>query len=730
MIVAHKAEDGRLQSIEEHALQTAQLAQRFAEAFGCGQLGYAGGLCHDLGKLKPGFQRRILENGPKVEHSAAGAQALLETKHLAGLLLAYCIAGHHTGLPDSGSSMDTEECATLHGKMARERHNAMECFPFMHIEDVRQLLPSSLPIHPIGGKSGGFSASFLIRMLFSCLVDADFLDTEAFMRGSAPARDMGILSDALFDTFQKHIAANFSAQSRPLDKMRCQIRTSCENKATGAQGVYSLTVPTGGGKTLSSLAFALRHAKEHHLKRVIYVIPYTSIIEQTAAIFKGILGEGAVLEHHSGVSYDDREEEMSAARLASENWAAPLIVTTNVQFFESLFANRTSKCRKLHHIANSVIIFDEAQMLPVPYLRPCIWAISELVKNYGCTAVLMSATQPALDQHFPDGMKAIEICENTSALYTFFRRTRIAFAGEWTQQELAARMCQRHQALCIVNTRKQAQTLYNLLPEEGRFHLSTLMPPILRKQRFEQIKQRLSQGLPCLVVSTSLIEAGVDLDFPVVFREEAGLDSQIQAAGRCNREGKRSLDDSIVYVFRAADTDTPKIPSSLRLPIEVAKAISETYTDVTSPEAIRAYFSMLYQSKGAALDQKDIIGRLEQCARANFPLATIAADFRLIESETAAVLIPLDEKAKSLAAQLKAGIRNRSLMQQAAQYHVSVYRQDMEKLAASGLLDFAQILHNHVLIRDDKLAILDNIDKGFNPHTGLVVPDLGVGLFV
>lgn len=730
MIVAHKSEDGRLQSIEEHALQTAELAQRFADAFGCSQLGYAAGLYHDFGKIKEAFQRRILHNGPKVEHSAAGAKALLDTKHLAGLFLAYCIAGHHTGIPDWGSSLDTEESATLNGKMARERHDEIDCFPFMHVSDARQLLPDSLPIRPIGGRSGGFSASFLIRMLFSCLVDADFLDTETFMRGKPVERDMGTLSQTLFDAFDRYVAEHFSNPSRPLDIMRCNIRASCEKKARGPQGLYSLTVPTGGGKTISSLSFALHHAKAHHLKRVIYVIPYTSIIEQTAAVFQGILGPEAVLEHHSNVQYDDREEEMSAARLASENWSAPVVVTTNVQFFESLFANRSSACRKLHNIANSVIIFDEAQMLPVPYLLPCLWAIAELTKNYGCTAVLMSATQPALENYFPDGMQAIEICEDTQALYDFFRRTRIRAMGEITQSDLATMVGEHPQALCIVNTRRRAQALFHLLPKDGRFHLSTLMPPKLRKQQFAQIKERLSHGLPCRVVSTSLIEAGVDLDFPAVYREETGLDSQIQAAGRCNREGNRPLDESIVHVFRFQEDNQPRIPSSMRLPIEAARAIAQSHADITAPEAIHAYFAMLYQAKGAAIDQKDIIGRIEKCSRANFPMAAIAKEFKLIESDTATVFIPLDEEGKELADMLKAGIRNRSIMQKAGQYQVSVYQQDLDRLAGAGLLDFAQLIDNHRLIRDEKLAILENIEKGFHPQTGLQVPDLGIGLFV
>lgn len=731
MFVAHKSEDGRLESLEQHAAEVAEMARTFAEVFGGGSMGYAAGLLHDSGKASEGFQRRILHNGPKVEHSAGGAKLLMDTRTVAGLFLAYCVAGHHGGLPNFGTSADSVDDASLTAKMKREAARGGTCVPIGWKPDVRSLLPGSLPVQPIGGGSGGFSAAFLIRMLFSCLVDADFLCTEAFMRGTPPERSLGRVTRSLLNACEHHVQTHFADPRRPIDRKRCEIREACDRAALLPPGLFTLTVPTGGGKTIASLSFALRHALEHGKDRVIYVIPYTSIIDQTVLVFRGILGNDAVLEHHSNVRYDDDQEDMSAARLATENWDAPVVVTTNVQFFESLFSCRTSRCRKLHNIANSVIVFDEAQMLPVPFLRPCLWAICELAANYRCSAVLMSATQPTLAEYFPAGFNAQEICRETESLYDFFRRARLQRIGSLSPADLSARLAQHEQVLCIVNSRKRAQELYRALPEDGgSFHLSTLMPPMLRARVLNDIRRRVQEGLSCRVVSTSLVEAGVDLDFPTVYRQEAGLDSQIQAAGRCNREGKRPLGESLVYVFRFEDEGWSGVPSTMRLPIEVGRMVAESFDDLASPEAIRAYFTALYQSRGAGLDQLGVVTQLEACARANFPFADLSDAFRLIQNDTKSVFIPLDDAALSIVKELVQGRRSRRLMRQAAGYIVQVYRGDWEALLASGLAMPAKLFRPGGLKDDMDLAILTDIDKGFSLQTGLLVPDLGIGLFV
>lgn len=320
-------------------------------------------------------------------------------------------------------------------------------------------------------------------------------------------------------------------------------------KGEGEPGLYTLTVPTGGGKTISSMAFAMKQAVKYHKQRIIYVIPYLSIIDQTAKNFKDLLGEENVLESHSSVNYDDTEEDLAdRMKLASENWDAPIVITTNEQFWESLYGSRTSKCRKLHNLADSVIIFDEAQMMPLDFLTPCLKALEELVTQYSVSAVLCSATQPALSRYLT--LKPREIMENIPDLYQFFNRVTWQFDGERTYDDLAAQIKTHQQALCIASTKKEAMEIYSRLADEDSFYLSTNLCPVHRMKVIDEIRRRLKEGNPCRVVSTSIISVGVDVDFPVAYLEYTGLDSLIQGAGRCNREGRKSPAESLVHIFR------------------------------------------------------------------------------------------------------------------------------------------------------------------------------------
>ncbi len=511
----------------------------------------------------------------------------------------------------------------------------------------------------------GFVNAMYTRMLFSCLVDADFLDTENFMSCGQVERGSGESLPVLLEKLRGYVAPWLATAGVGINRIRSDLLRTCLQGETREKGLYTLTIPTGGGKTVSSLAFALSHAVRHGMTRIIYVVPYTSIIEQNAAVFRGILGEKNVLEHHANVDMDD--EEGNLHRLAAENWDAPVVVTTAVQFFESLFAARPSRCRKLHNIANAVVIFDEAQMLPVSYLRPCVNAMAELVQHYGVTAVLCTATQPALEgvlaQYAPE-LKPVELCSGTAALFETFRRTRIIRDGVLTQEELAGQIAANEQVLCIVNLRRTAQAVFSLLPEEGRFHLSTLMTPEHRMRKLTEIRQRLKAGLPCRVVSTSLIEAGVDVDFPVVWREMAGLDSILQAAGRCNREGKRPLEQSLVHVFRLEGT----APQMIRQNVAAAEKVMADYSDVASPEAIEAYFRELFYvfKSHEALDAKGIL-RLSEGQQ----FRTIAKEFRLIEEETVPVYIPAPENAHLLTC-LRAGEISRGLLRKLGRHAVNV----------------------------------------------------------
>ncbi len=717
MYVGHTTEDGRRQPLSQHLHKVAALCRRFAEPFGAGDVAHAIGLCHDLGKYSEKAQKRLLQNGPPVDHSTAGG---LEAHRLCGFFGSYCVFGHHGGLPDGGSPGDKWDNPSWFGRQKRRVGQGIEDYTAFRPEIALQQ-PQFPAFRPLG--DAGFSCAMLVRMLFSCLVDADFLDTEEFMSDGKVERGGYETIDVLHEKLLHYIQPFFHPTSE-LNRKRSEILQSCIEKANGPKGLYSLTVPTGGGKTISSLAFALGHARKHGMRRVIYVIPYTSIIEQNAAVFADILGAGNVLEHHSGYEYDNATDDQQQKKLylSTENWDAPVVVTTNVQFFESLFSSKTSKCRKLHNIAGSVVIFDEAQMLPTRYLTACVRGIAELVHNYGCTAVLCSATQPALDGLFPPEIQREEICPDPPALYRFFCRTTVQNLGALTDEALAAQLNALPQALCIVSTRKQAQRLYQMLEAEGSFHLSTMMYPEHRKRVLAEIRARLSRGLPCRVVSTSLIEAGVDVDFPVVYRAKAGLDSIVQAAGRCNREGKHPAGQSFVYVFEPESGYT--LPVLMRQPAAVFELAAAKHSeDITSLEAIHTYFERLYDIKGAGLDEKRIVARLEAGYREerSFPFKTIGEEFRLIESNTHAILIPDGPEAAALAERLRQGERGHRLLRQAGRYSVQVYDHHYQELVELGLV--AQL--------DDGVLSILSVMSSYSDQTGLnLSPQGGKAIFI
>ncbi|MCD7748632.1 MAG: CRISPR-associated helicase Cas3' [Oscillospiraceae bacterium] len=684
--IAHRAEDGRTQSVKSHLEGTATLAEQFAASFGAAAWGRWAGLVHDIGKYSAPFQRRINdpEHAPRTDHSTAGAQEAL--RH--GLApAAYAIAGHHAGLPDGGSTLDTSDAPTMVG---RSRKRIPDCSPWQ--QEV--VLPQVSPLPFLG--SDGFTDSFFTRMLYSCLVDADFLDTETFMQGLQPRggyAPLPVLLDMLTAKTDSWLNADPASD---LNRRRNDILRACiDHGAQWPQGLYTLTVPTGGGKTTASLAFALRHAAEHKMQRVIYVIPYTSIIDQTVEVFSEILGSENVLAHYSEAAFrqkdpEDLTPEEYRQLLASENWDAPLVVTTAVQFFESLYASRPSRCRKLHNLANSVIIFDEAQTLPLPYLRPCCAAIAQLVEHYGATAVLCTATQPTLAPLFAalaPGLPLREICPDGETLYQALRRNHVEDLGCLSLKALGQRLTAHRQVLCVVNRRKTAQQLYAALPKDGgSFCLTTLLCAADRRTKLAEIRKRLKNGLPCRVVSTSLIEAGVDVDFPVAYREEAGLDSLLQTAGRCNREGKESDPARCpVYLFSLEDSPSPRM---LEPQITALRAAQRECGELDMPEAIAYYFKTLYGVKGEeALDQKNIMDAFRRGWNGvQFPFATVSKEFILIESPTRTIYLPIDE-GKALCQQLQAGQINRTLYRKLGPYSLEVYAEQYQALYQAGALD-------------------------------------------
>jgi CRISPR-associated endonuclease/helicase Cas3 len=709
--LAHIAEDGRTQTVQAHLKGTASLCAGFAASFGCAEQGELAGLAHDLGKYSAAFQRRLKGSAEQVDHSTPGAFICAKRKQN---YVAFCVAGHHGGLPDGGGRGDTGDQATLVGRIQRAVEREIEPNPCWS-QEIK--LPN--PKFPNFCQIDALTETFFIRMLYSCLVDADFLDTEEFMAGHPVERGGGDPFPALEKKLEDYVAQWFPPKGE-LNTRRCAILNACLAQGQAqAPGLFTLTVPTGGGKTVASLAFALRHAKEHGMSRVIYVIPYTSIIEQTADVFRKILGDKNVLEHHSGVMVDEGTEatpETIRLQRATENYDCPVVVTTAVQFFESLYANRPSKCRKLHNFANSVIIFDEAQMLPLPYLRPCVSAISQLVAHYGVSAVLCTATQPALAplfREFLPNVPAAELCPKTDAESDVFRRVSFQKVGTLSWDAVAQQMNQQLQVLCIVNSRKNAQEVFARLEGDGCYHLSTLMYPAHRRAVLEEIRQRLKEGQPCRVVSTSLIEAGVDVDFPVVFREEAGLDSILQAAGRCNREGKRPPSQSIVTVFSSEGKNPPLFAPA----IAAGQIAMEQHSDWSSPAAVNRYFCELLDLKGqAAQDQKGILKTIQN---EHMPFRTVAERFHLIESETRTIYIP-DGTGKDLVDRLRQGERSRILFRKLNQYGVSVYDQHFCALYDGG----------DVELLEGEIAVLTNPTL-YSETTGLSLQaDNGKALFI
>ncbi len=692
--LAHLSLDGRSQTVAEHLSGTSDLCAAFAASFGAEEQGRLAGLAHDLGKYSAAFQRRIQGSVERVDHATAGAAECCKRGQICA---AFAVAGHHSGLPDGGGQGDHQDEPTFCGRMRKAALGGLE--PCEAWQEELKLPAASTPAF-----SNPLEEMFFTRMLYSCLVDADFLDTETFMAGAERERGGGDRMEDLEKKLQSHISGWFPPQNE-LNRERCAVLRCCLDQGTAQKpGLFTLTIPTGGGKTVASLAFALCHARAHGLRRVIYVIPYTSIIEQNAQVFRDILGDKNVLEHHSGVLYDIEDEASpDNARLAraTENWDMPVVVTTAVQFFESLFGSRSSQCRKLHNLAQSVIIFDEVQMLPIPYLRPCVFAIAQLVKDYGASAVLCTATQPALDgifKKFLPEQPPVELCPPEVFRQELFQRVTFRREGTLSWEAVAERISGQKQALCIVNSRKSTQQIYGLLDKDGAFHLSTLMYPAHRKAVLKWIRARLNNGLPCRVVSTSLIEAGVDVDFPAVFREEAGLDSILQAAGRCNREGKRPADESVVTIFQG---EAPP-PSLFEIPVAAGRQALNRHALPDSPEAIYCYFQELLGLKGSrALDQKDILAVMER----DFMLfRKVAKRFHLIDSETKTVYIPLGE-GEELVRQLRSGEHSRALYRALGQYGVSMYPQHFEALNLAGdlevLEDGSAVLTNPALYDSD-----------------------------
>jgi len=661
--IAHAARDSEgawrdPHDLAEHLSGVGALATGFAERYGSDWARLAG-RWHDLGKYRPRFQHYIRqasgfeadahilgEVGGKAPHSTAGAMLATERFGNAGRVLAYIIAGHHAGLADWFGGLEVRLTST---DSRAELAESLEANPPAALLDTGDFKPD---LRTIPGGKNGFA--LWVRMLFSALVDADFLDTERYMDPDKFARrnQWRTLSEltTLFDDHMAQLVT--SAEPTLVNTLRADVLRQCREKAALTPGLFSLTVPTGGGKTLSGMAFALEHARIHGKCRVIHVIPYTSIIEQTADTFRSIFGE-AVIEHHSNAE-SDPERENHASRLACENWDAPIIVTTNVQFFESIFAARTSRCRKLHNLVDSVVILDEAQLLPPEFLQPMLDVLNLLTQHYGVSVVLSTATQPALStREYFDASKNLrgledvrELMDDPDALYAALERVHVRLPPDWHTSTdwptLAGDIAEHDSALAIVNTRKDAHALWEQMQkyDQGTLHLSALMCGAHRSQVIADIKVRLQAGVPTRVVSTQLVEAGVDVDFPVVYRALAGLDSIAQAAGRCNREGRLAGKGEVVVFV----PPKPAPPGLLRRGEDACRSVLYNVTEQPlARERFASYFQHLYHA--CELDKKRICDEL--CMAGNtldgrelaVNFRSAAEKFRLIEDEDSAPII-------------------------------------------------------------------------------------------
>jgi CRISPR-associated endonuclease/helicase Cas3 len=679
---AHTAEDadgkrlpensGKWQPLSVHLRNVAGLAKRFAEPLGLAAEAELAGLLHDLGKYAERFQHRLRDPGIHgINHWAAGTAQAYALKFPG---IAFAADGHHTGIPAlNEAETGTPLRHTIEGFSALDRRLELtgQC-----PEDLGSLLarfnqdglelPGCAP-RPVA-KEQWFEEAFRTRMIFSCLVDGDFLDTEEhFDRDQAALRTVPDLKpgDALRILWRE---LALKSKDGPVNTLRKELLEDCLKSAQRSPGLFTLTSPTGSGKTLSSLAFALQHIIRHNaslasedprrFRRIIVVIPFTSIIEQTARVYRDLFerefGPDYVLEHHSAVAPRERpedqgrdaeEERLRCARLAAENWAPPLVVTTNVQFFQSLFSNRPSDCRKLHNIGRSVVLFDEVQTLPTHLVPSLLSGVSLLVRDYGVTAVFMTATQPAFasaGKALPYDWRPLEISSNPHLMAENFRRTSITLpkpreAIAWP--ELATKLTAVPQSLCVVNTTRDARELFKLVQEaepSGCFHLSARMCPAHRQEKLQCIRTQLAAGHPCRLVSTQLIEAGVDVDFPIAYRAIGPLDSIIQTAGRCNREGRHAA-PCPVTVFRPGDGG--RLPPGYEQVMKITHSFLERFEDaqtrIHQPSFYAQYFAELYGLRGPASCQADPV--FAESAKFNFPKA--AQECQLIGNETRAVLV-------------------------------------------------------------------------------------------
>jgi CRISPR-associated endonuclease/helicase Cas3 len=736
------------ETLDVHSFRVAALARQFAEAFSAGDWGAILGQWHDLGKGSSEFQSYLHRTsdpdageeqsaGPKIDHSTYGARHAFATlPGLAGQLLAFCIAGHHAGLADAMPLDDGTARSTLTYRLDDTVYKIKAvALP----GGLPKPAPLRLPWSAREERNVGFAIAFFARMLFSSLIDADRTATEEFcnpLQAAKRQRPKPALAELRSRLDEYLSEKGKTARKANVNVVRASILSACLTQSSLPLGFFSLNVPTGGGKTLSSLAFALHHARQHlSLRRVVVAIPFTSIIEQTADVYRQALGplaNAGLVEHHSNLN---PKRDTRRNKLSTENWNAPLIITTNIQLFESLFSSATSAARKLHRLANSVIILDEAQTIPVDLLQPTLAALRELVAHYGCSVVLCTATQPALEYRpadFSIGLQNVRpIIQDPAALHNDLKRVEVIRLGKISDEALVERLRHENQVLCVVNTKAHAAKLFDMLQADlgdhaGCYHLSTFMCAQHRRDILSEIRQRLAEGMSCRIISTQLIEAGVDIDLPVVYRAAAGFDSIAQAAGRCNREGK--LADALgnlllgkVYVF---DSEHLPPPGMLRNAAQIGSELAGLHPDPLAPPAIDAYFKLLYWSRSHEWDKHEVMScfrydpyQPEHKKLAPLRFRTAAEAYTIIRDVQTPILVPYDDASAAMVAHVLAGKPiDFSFYRKMQPYTVSVRDDLLQKIAK-----------NSVLVQHpDGLWALAN-DHAYSQHKGLLPNAVGLG---
>ena len=751
-------EDGsyETQPLLDHLHGVAELAQSYAERITdypeLGEIGYLLGLLHDLGKYQAGFQRYIRQqsgldptlNGWRTPHSPAGARYAYDLKQAGGSqqllkILSLCIGAHHRGLYNDSewrgqvvSSSDTKRAVANLVKGLLPEANQLE--ELLHKASLDKAATA-------WNKLDEEDYQLLIRMLFSCLVDADFLDTERFMSpDKSLARQSAKASLKQMRAQLEEYVSHFNREGR-INEARAAFLDQCRSHGrTAKRKIYSLTLPTGAGKTVSSMMWALEHAIAQGCERIIYVIPYTSIITQTAQTFRDIFGADQVLEHHSDVDAKERADEaMEYTKLMTENWDVPLVVTTNVQFFESLYAHRVSRCRKLHNICNSVVVFDEVQMFPPRLLNPILRVVESLHCAFRVEPLFCTATLPVFDKNILADSKRIgheffflkkriqEVVPYDAECFASFDKVRYHWNPlRLSTEELAERLAEHESFLCIVNSRKDAARLYAALQaqekaSEGLIHLSRRMCSAHIQERIEEIRRRLKAGEPVRVVSTPLVEAGVDLDFPVVYRAMAGLDSVMQAAGRCNREG-RMAEPGEVYIFRFADGKD--LPGEMGWAQGALEDLLDRLAEQGTPQRaeIERYYQAFYNdvdcfdNKKTKKKDKRISPLLwdvddKRCKELHFDYETASENFRYIENQDTPIVIPYGDAGKAIVKKLQS---NLPLTRQE-------YRQ-MNRLTVGLKQKDCLTLGSSISVSESGIAYLTD-DKLYSKETGIQIID-------